>query len=163
MPGTAPFCGNSGFSPWFWGSAHLPVCSSNILLLQPCLLGQLQCFLHPHLSPGTTFGIPSARVGQIRCLWRMPGLSHPVVWTTGACAAGDLLPGGGVPPCLAKIWGARRVLTCPLCPPCPAELGPAEPGGDALQHSPPFIISILMDFLLFFFFAACQLPFFIVS
>lgn len=123
MPGTAPFCGNSGFSPWFWGSAHLPVCSSNILLLQPCLLGQLQCFLHPHLSPGTTFGIPSARVGQIRCLWRMPGLSHPVVWTTGACAAGDLLPGGGCSPLPGQNLGGTESPNMPPLPPLPCRAG----------------------------------------
>lgn len=68
---------------------------------------------------------------------------HCVAWRLGCadplCDVGKLLPRVFPPAWPKKPEGAANI-------PVGSLVCPAEPGGDVLQYSPPFIISILMDF-----------------
>lgn len=137
MPGTVLFWG-------IWGSAHgfgalciflLALSTSLSSDWAACVSTMLWA---PTLSLGITFdNISAAKCGDCgECQRLFPlwfGAQDPMPL--------EMLPKGWFPLPIRKLGGHREPYHHPPCP--------AEPGEDVPQHSLPFIISILMDFLFF--------------
>lgn len=151
MPGTVLFWG-------IWGSAHgFGALCIFLLALSTSLSSGWTAWVSTMfwactLSLGITFDKPLS--SQIWCLWRMSEALPTMVWSTGPHASGDVTQ-GAVPPAHPKARGAQRAL-----PPRPM---PCRAGGRCAAAFPTLHNFHFNGFSFFPTFAACQLPFFIVS